>query len=99
MSLDFDSIPGSPLAHCCWNREVQPCNSSADCDAGGEGCVKDGTRTKDYGKVHCRGASVAYDVRDLWAREDLGRFNGSMEAVVPDHGVRLFKVRTVTESA
>lgn len=104
--LDFNSIPGSSsLAHCCWNREAQPCNSSADCDPGGEGCVADGTLTKDYGKVHCinngnAGAAAAYEVRDLWAREDLGRFEApSMEAVVPDHGVRLFKVRRVTESA
>ena len=32
-------------------------------------------------------------VRDLWARKDLGQFNGSYTAaVVPPHGVRLFKV-------
>ena len=38
---------------CCWNREEQGCNSSAACDAGGEGCVPSGAITKKYGKVHC----------------------------------------------
>lgn len=32
-------------------------------------------------------------VRDLWAREDLGRFEGALVAEVPFHGARLFRLR------
>ncbi|MEV6415202.1 X2-like carbohydrate binding domain-containing protein [Kribbella sp. NPDC051718] len=39
-------------------------------------------------------------VRDLWARRDLGQYNGSYTAaVVPPHGVRLFKVTPAKKAA
>lgn len=38
---------------CCWDRFSEPCQTSADCDSGGEGCVPSGTVTKKYGVVHC----------------------------------------------
>lgn len=31
----------------------QPCNTSAQCDPGGEGCVNKGTMTKRYGPANC----------------------------------------------
>jgi hypothetical protein len=49
--------PPPPSPHqrccCCWNREVQPCNATSQCDQGGEGCVASGTVTKRYGRVTC----------------------------------------------
>lgn len=41
---------------CCWNRIVQPCNTTSQCDPGGEGCVTTGTLniTKRYGPAHCQ---------------------------------------------
>ena len=38
---------------CCWDRSAQPCNSSNQCDSGGEGCVSKGTPTKKYGPANC----------------------------------------------
>jgi hypothetical protein len=38
---------------CCWNRDIQGCSSSSQCDPGGEGCVATGTLTKRYGRVAC----------------------------------------------
>lgn len=38
---------------CCWNRIIQSCNSSTQCDPGGEGCVVSGTLTKKYGPCNC----------------------------------------------
>jgi alpha-galactosidase len=32
-------------------------------------------------------------VRDLWAKKDLGRRNGSFSATVPSHGVRMIKIK------
>ena len=59
---DYESAaPPPPLAQnccCCWNREAQSCNSSSQCDAGGEGCVASGTVTKRYGKVGCSTCSA-----------------------------------------
>lgn len=49
---------------CCWNREIQGCNSSAMCDTGGEGCVKTGTNTKRYGKVQCNTCSSRHHCFD-----------------------------------
>ena len=39
---------------CCWNRKIQPCDSSDQCDFGGEGCIITGTRTKKFGVVTCQ---------------------------------------------
>ena len=38
---------------CCWNRIIQGCNASSECDSGGEGCVASGTPTKKYGPCNC----------------------------------------------
>ena len=38
---------------CCWNRIIQGCNSSSQCDRGGEGCIPSGTPTKRYGPAVC----------------------------------------------
>ena len=38
---------------CCWDRNIQGCTSSSECDPHGEGCVPSGTMTKKYGQVHC----------------------------------------------
>jgi hypothetical protein len=38
---------------CCWNRDVQRCDNSSQCDLGGEGCVASGTVTRRYDKVVC----------------------------------------------
>lgn len=42
-----------PAARCCWNRDVQQCTNSSQCDPGGEGCIASGTVSKHYGKVSC----------------------------------------------
>ena len=39
--------------NCCWNRFVQSCTSHGQCDAGGEGCVANGTLTAEYGPALC----------------------------------------------
>jgi len=39
------------------------------------------------------GISGSAAVRDLWARRDLGSFNGRYQATVPKHGVVLIKVK------
>jgi alpha-galactosidase len=31
-------------------------------------------------------------VRDLWKQQDLGNFDGTFKALVPPHGVRLFRI-------
>jgi hypothetical protein len=38
---------------CCWNRTIQSCNVSGDCEAGGEGCINSGDTTQQYGKLTC----------------------------------------------
>jgi alpha-galactosidase len=38
-------------------------------------------------------------VRDLWRQQDLGKFSGRFETVVPHHGVVLVKVAAVAPSA
>ena len=53
---------------CCWNRDTQPCNSSSQCDRGGEGCVLSGTVTKKYGMVTCSVPAPAAMPADLAAR-------------------------------
>ena len=45
--------PPSQRCCCCWNRESQPCNTTSQCDAGGEGCIAKGTPTKRYGRAGC----------------------------------------------
>ena len=45
--------PPGPACCCCWNRDSQPCNTTSQCDAGGEGCVAKGTPTKRYGPAGC----------------------------------------------
>ena len=45
--------PPGPRCCCCWNRVKQSCNSTSQCDPGGEGCVHDGFLTKKYGRVTC----------------------------------------------
>jgi hypothetical protein len=45
--------PPAERCCCCWNRVTQPCNSSAQCDTGGEGCVAKFTPTKRYGPAAC----------------------------------------------
>jgi hypothetical protein len=52
---------------CCWDRSTQPCNTSADCDAGGEGCVVSGTVTKKYGKANCAMAGPSSSSKILTA--------------------------------
>jgi hypothetical protein len=44
---------GGSRCCCCWDRASQPCNSSSQCDGGGEGCVSKGTITKKYGAANC----------------------------------------------
>lgn len=39
---------------CCWDRWSQPCNSSNQCDGGGNGCVPKGTPTNKYGPAECK---------------------------------------------
>ena len=38
------------------------------------------------------GAEEAVPVHDIWAKEDLGSFSGVLSALVPSHGVRLFRL-------
>ena len=38
---------------CCWDRSAQACNSSSQCDGGGEGCVAKGTPTAKFGPANC----------------------------------------------
>ena len=45
--------PASERCCCCWNRDTQPCNTTSQCDTGGEGCLADGASTKKYGPVTC----------------------------------------------
>ena len=45
--------PPPPRCCCCWNRVSEGCNTSSQCDAGGEGCVAKGTTTKKYGPAAC----------------------------------------------
>lgn len=42
-----------PKQKCCWNRLIQSCSSSSDCDHGGEGCIDSGATTAQYGVVTC----------------------------------------------
>lgn len=55
----------------------------------GEGPMK---VTAGFGALDIKGAA---DVRDLWARKDLGRHEGSFSAVVPRHGVVLVLIRAL----
>jgi len=48
----------SGSARCCWNRVIQPCSEHSDCDRGGEGCIKSGTVTQEYGKSVCNVRNV-----------------------------------------
>jgi alpha-galactosidase len=45
------------------------------------------------------GLSGSRMVRDLWRQQDLGKFSGRFETVVPHHGVVLVKVAAVAPSA
>jgi len=40
------------------------------------------------------GIQGSHPVRDLWQRKDLGKFNGSFEAIVPPHGAVMIKIGT-----
>lgn len=49
----FNKQNTTGVVHCCFDRIIQGCNNSAQCDGGGEGCVASGTVTKKYGMCVC----------------------------------------------
>ena len=57
-------VGGEIPAMCCWNRIIQGCNATSECDSGGEGCVPSGTQTKRYGVVTCHTCASQGEVYD-----------------------------------
>lgn len=49
--------PSLPLYggdQCCWNNPLESCSSDADCDIGGQGCMKTGSWDVNAGVIECR---------------------------------------------
>uniref|UniRef100_A0A6C0CM94 Uncharacterized protein n=1 Tax=viral metagenome TaxID=1070528 RepID=A0A6C0CM94_9ZZZZ len=51
-SSNANSVLGNNL-FCCWNRAIQECSTSSECDPGGEGCRLTGTPTAAFGNFSC----------------------------------------------
>ena len=39
---------------CCWNNPLEACTSDADCDIGGQGCMRDGSLNVNAGIIDCQ---------------------------------------------